>query len=238
MKEVEDVLLDGSPAKSIVKIQRERGKKVFYCTFESTGARIYRCDKVSRDLLESYEKKQLEKEQSKQPKKRGRPAGSLRPAATVKSNQDSPELPSGRVESPNDPPVFGAGEGVSVSGAQGQVMQGKRRSQRLQNQARELDSRAEENFSFLLCLLQVVFSEKDVIESFAIFTIFVLINGRLMIAPRDSNAFAMAFLLLLLFSKPVPLIYPNGSCEVFLRLRVLSDDAISYIARDHLNATN
>ena len=55
----------------------------------------------------------------------------------VPLNQDSPELPSGRVESPNDPPVFGAGEGVSVSGAQGQVMQGKRRSQRLQNQARE-----------------------------------------------------------------------------------------------------
>ena len=82
-------------------------------------------------------KKQLEQKQSKQPKKRGRPAGSLRPAATVPLNQDSPELPSGRVESPNDPPVFGAGEGVSVSGAQGQVMQGKRRSQRLQNQARE-----------------------------------------------------------------------------------------------------
>ena len=92
-EEVEDVLLDGSPAKSIVKIQEERGKKVFCCTFESTGARIYRCDKVSRDLLESYEKKQLEKKQSKQPKKRGRPAGSVRPAATVKSNQDSPELP-------------------------------------------------------------------------------------------------------------------------------------------------
>ena len=61
MEEVEDVLLDGSPAKSIVKIQKERGKKVFYCTFESTGARVYRCDKVSRDLLESYEKKQLER---------------------------------------------------------------------------------------------------------------------------------------------------------------------------------
>ena len=59
-----------------------------------------------------------------------------------------------------------------------------------------------------------------------------------MIAPRDSNAFTMAFLLLLLFSKPVPLIYPNGSCEVFLCLRAPSDDAISYIARDHLNVTN
>ena len=48
-----------------------------------------------------------------------------------------------------------------------------------------------------------------------------------MVAPRDSRAFAMALLLLLLFfSKPVPSMYPNGSCEVFLCLRVLSDDAI------------
>ena len=47
-------------------------------------------------------------------------------------------------------------------------------------------------------------------------------------SPGDSNAFTMAFLLLLLFSKPVPLIYPNGSCEVFLCLRAPSDDAISY----------
>ena len=138
---VEDVLSDGSPgAKSIVRITRKGGKKIFYCTFESTGKLVFPCDKVSTDLLESFEKKQQAKKQSKQPKKRGRPAGSLRPAATVPPNQVSLEVPSSRVESPNDPPVFGAGEGVS--GTQGQVLQGGRRSQRLQNQAREQDSRA------------------------------------------------------------------------------------------------
>jgi hypothetical protein len=35
----------------------------------------------------------------------------------------------------------------------------------------------------------------------------------------------------------VPSTHTNGSWEVFLCLRVLSDDAISYIARDHLNVT-
>ena len=137
---VEDVLSDGSPgAKSIVRITKKGGKKIFHCTFESTGKLVFPCDKVSTDLLESFEKKQQAKKQSKQPKKRGRPAGSLRPAATVPPNQVSLEVPSSRVESPNDPPVFGAGEGVS--GTQGQVLQGGRRSQRLQNQAREQDSR-------------------------------------------------------------------------------------------------
>ena len=37
-----------------------------------------------------------------------------------------------------------------------------------------------------------------------------------MVAPRDSKCFYVGTPLAAFLSKPVPAIYPNGSCEVFL----------------------